>query len=137
MRTWCLNSPFLIYLIIVTCLDKPKSGAHVKYFFLPFYKDVHYSVCSIIFNLPLICILKFQAKQTRKQRCLKLKTSWFQRCHITEKERSLLLVAKGLQESILYQAKAGSTCQQFFFQRTDQYQEDNLFSTANYQLTHF
>ena len=38
MQAWYLNSPFLIYLIIITCLDKSKSGAHVNYFFCQFIK---------------------------------------------------------------------------------------------------
>ena len=96
MQAWYLNSPFLIYLIIITCLDKSKSGAHVNYFFCQFIKwfTIQY------YHLLLApCILKFWAKQTRKQRCLKLKTPSFQRCHITQKERSLILVAKGLRSS--------------------------------------
>ena len=88
---------------------------------MPDYKEIRQ--CTIIFNLPLISCLKFQAKQTRKQKCLKLKTPSFQRCRITQKERSLILVAKGLQESIPYLAKVGSTLtnrlrsrRHFFFQ---------------------
>ena len=34
--------------------------------------------------------------KTNQQKCLKLKTPSSQRCHITKKERSLILVAKGL-----------------------------------------
>ena len=86
---------------------------------MPDYKGIRW--CTIIFNLPLICCLEFQAKQTRKQKCLTLKTPSFQRCHITQKERSLILVAKGLQESILYLAKVGSTL-------TNQDQEDIFFN---------
>ena len=89
---------------------------------MPDYKEIRQ--CTIIFNLPLISCLKFQAKQTRKQKCLKLKTPSFQRCRITQKERSLILVAKGLQESIPYLAKVGSTLtnrprsrRHFFFNR--------------------
>ena len=86
MQAWCLDIPFLIFLIIVTCLDKP------KILFMLDYKKIHY--CTIILNLPL-------NKTTKKQRCMKLKSPSFQRCRITQKERSLTFVAKGLQESIL------------------------------------
>ena len=42
---------------------------------MPDYKEIRQ--CTIIFNLPLISCLKFPAKQTRKQKCLKLKTPFF------------------------------------------------------------
>ena len=85
---------------------------------MPDYKEIRQ--CTIIFNLPLISCLKFQAKQTRKQKCLKLKTPSSQRCHITQKKRSLILVAKGLHalpgESWIDLNKPTKIKKTFFFQ---------------------
>ena len=83
-------------------LDKP------KILFMLDYKKIHY--CTVILNLPL-------NKTTKKQRCMKLKSPSFQRCRIIQKERSLILVAKGLQESILYKftrRKLGRPPRRFF-----------------------
>ena len=117
MQAWCLDIPFLIFLIIVTCLDKP------KILFMLDYKKIHY--CTIILNLPL-------NKTTKKQRCMKLKSPSFQRCRITQKERSLILVAKGLQQTVLYKftrRKLGRPARSFFCNEPTKF-EKTIFWTA-------
>ena len=139
MQAWYLNNPFLIYLIIITCLDKSKSGAHVNYFFCQFIKWFTIQYYHLLLA-PYLYSKVLSKTNPRKQRCLKLKTPSFQRCHITQKERSLILVAKGLRSSRTHSLPGESWVDLpavFFFQRSDQDREDNLLSTANYQVTHF
>ena len=79
---------------------------------------------------------KVSNKTIKKQRFLKSPS--FQRCRTTQKERSLILVAKGLQESVLYQftrRKLGRPARCFFLQRTEpnRVREDNFLNCISYQ----
>ena len=120
MQAWCLDIPFLIFLIIVTCLDKP------KILFMLDYKKIHY--CTIILNLPL-------NKTTKKQRCMKLKSPSFQRCALLRKKDRLYLLQKVFKKAFFINLPGESWVDLLagFFQRTDLVREDNFLNCISYQ----